>query len=240
MWIYLCLTDSTSSAASEEYPSHCETTCDQSPTAKSTPIVKESCCPEWQVATSITRLSGMMLKHSTERIWKLSTLSSAASLDYARTLALQDMEKAWQESEVDFSSRSCAWPKKSSPSSYSWKTQKESCQTGESKLSKRLPPSGIAAVGLLRAVKRLDHPKIVKDGFVLPTLTAREAPDCPSERKRHSPSLNCILNIQNNSHGLKTNPNFLEWMMSYPFDWTVLSHWVIPYVLDKRKKRSKS
>ena len=106
----------------------------------------------------------------------------------------------------------------------------------ELKLLNRLPPSGIQQDGLLRAVKRLDHPKIVKDGFVWPTPTARAAPDCRAERRRNSPSLECILNLKNGTNGLKTNPRFLEWMMSYPLGWTELAPWVIQYVLSKRKK----
>ena len=157
-----------------------------------------------------------------------STLSSVGSRnekDHARTLALQDMEKAWLESEADYFSRSFAWPKKSSPNSYSLKTQREYSQMEESKLSKRLPPSGIAYDGLLRAVKRLDHPKIVKDGLCLPTPKASDSKrtDSPCERRRHSPDLTTFLNMKYQTKGKKVHPHFIEWMMTYPLNWTCLS-----------------
>jgi len=77
-------------------------------------------------------------------------------------------------------------------------------------------------------------------GSYWPTPTARAAPDCPAERKRDNPSLACILNQKNGTIGLKTNPRFLEWMMSYPLGWTELELWAIRFVLNKSKKRLKS
>lgn len=217
----------------------CLSTLDQSPIAKSTPTVKEFCSPECRLMTYRSPQSGMT---SLLLMDETSTHELILSTEVfpAKTSVLQDMEKAWTESEADFFSRSCAWPKKSSPNFYSLRTQKESCQTEESKLLKRLPPSGIAAVGLLRAVKRLDHPKIVKDGFVWPTPTARATRDCPAERKRKSPSIESVLNQKNGTTGLRTSPNFLEWIMTYPLGWTELAPWAIPYVLSKRGRRLKS
>lgn len=38
----------------------------------------------------------------------------------------------------------------------------------------------------------------------------------------------------------RINPQFLEWMMSYPLGWTELELWVIPFVLNKQGKHLKS
>ncbi len=35
------------------------------------------------------------------------------------------------------------------------------------------------------------------------------------------------------------NPQFCEWLMGYPLEWTVLKDWAIPVCLPKRAKRSK-
>lgn len=233
--VWICL------AELEESQSLLVNTSDQSPTAKSTPIVKEYCSQELPTDYWVMQLSGTTLKVFLDNNSKES-LTSFTVASLVKTSALQEMEKAWKESKADYFLRSCAWPKKSSPNSYSLKIQKEFWPREESKLLNRLPPSGIAAVGLLKAVKRLDHPNLVKDGFVWPTPVATDYKrrDWPADRKRKSPNINCMLNIKNNTTGLKTNPNFLEWLMSYPFGWTELSHWVIPFVLNKRKKRLKN
>lgn len=62
MWIYLtCSTDSTSSAASEECHSHCETMFDQSHTAKLTHTVKQYCCLAWMNENFLKPPFGTML-----------------------------------------------------------------------------------------------------------------------------------------------------------------------------------
>lgn len=241
MWIYLCSTDLTSSAALEESASHSKTGYAPSPTAKSIPIVKQSSYLEWLQVTWCMPQFGMILK--------LCDLENAKSIStsymedsHARGLVLQDLEKAWQMSEADYFSRSSAWPKKLNLNSYSWKTQKESCQTEDLSLLKRLPPSGTHVDGLLRAVKRSDHPKIGKDGFVLPTPKASDAKrnDSPCERKRHSPDLTAFLNMYHGTKGKKVHHHFIEKMMTYPKGWTELEPWAMRFVWSKRKRRLKS
>jgi hypothetical protein len=206
-------------------------------------IVKECFCPECGMAVLIEPQSGMTSKHwRVEPFAEILTSSPLGSLNFARTLALQAVEKAWQESEAAFIGRSTAWPKKSGPRSYSLKTQREFWQTEDCKSLNRLPPSGIHVDGLLRAVKRLARPNNVKGGFVWPTPAATDYKrrDWPGDRRRKSPNLPCMLNIQYKTTGLKTNPLFLEWMMSFPFGWTELSVWVIPYIQGKRRKPLRS
>jgi hypothetical protein len=241
MWIYLeCSTDYHCSQESEALISHSETTCDQSRIAKSIPIVKGCCFPEWQVGNSIMPPSGTILKHSTEKVWKLSTLSSAASRNYARTLVLQDMEKVWQESEAAYSMRSLESLMKLSPDGFFWKMSQLLRPAEALTWSHKLPKWGMILDGLLSRLLPWERYTKGNGGFCLPTPTAREAPDCKAERKRDSPSLNCILNIMNGTNSLKTNPRYLEWMMSYRLGWTELERWVIPYVQSKSKKRLKS
>jgi hypothetical protein len=129
---------------------------DQLPTAKSNHIAKPSCFQEWQVETSIKLPSGMTLQHLTQENWELSTLLSAASHDHAKTSALQEMEQAWKESEADYFSRSCAWPKKSSPNSYSLRTYQLLQLEGDFALLKKLPKWGIIVDGVLYPLQALE------------------------------------------------------------------------------------
>ena len=216
----------------------CLSTLDQSPIAKSTPIVKESFFLEWYLVIYPKHPSGITLKpYAFDHMTQPSIFSTAASP--ARTSALQDMEKAWQESEADFFSRSFAWPKKSSPNFYSLKTSRLLQVEEDFGSLKKLPKWGMIVDGVLYPLHPLDQTTYAKDFSYLPTPTAKASVDCPAERRRDSPSLNCILNLNNGSHSLKTNPRYLEWMMNYPLGWTELDLWVTQYVLDKRKKRSK-
>lgn len=233
-------------AASEESATHSETTSDQSPIAKSTPIVKQSCSHEWPDCLLQPLPYGMTLKVSP------SSTSSQESIlfmvvSHARELVLLDMEKAWRTSEADYFSRSCAWPKKSSPDSYSLKTSQQLQEEEDIKLSKHLPPSGIHVDGSLRVVKRLDRPRIVKDGFVWPTPTASQAskpirePSPSRKANEHGYDLqDKIGEIHPWLIGKKINPQFLEWMMMYPLGWTELEPWAMQFVSSKRVKHLKN
>jgi hypothetical protein len=206
---------------------------DLSSTAKSNPIVKQSSYQElpngiWQMLLygmtyEIFTRNKLNLQESRKSPQMELTSSTAASHNRAKISVLRDLEKAWKESEADFFSRSFAWPKKSSPRSYSLKTFRP-LQSGEDFESlKKLPRWGMIVDGVLYPLQVSELCTKEKGGSYLPTPTERAAPDCPAERRRDSPSLNCVLNIWNKSHGQKTNPNYLEWMMMYPLNWTELS-----------------
>jgi len=251
MWIYLeCSMDSTSSAESGESLSPLTNGCGHVFIANWMPTAKVCFCPECKKEILIEHQYGMTskpLEQESRNSPKRLISSSAGSRDYARTSVLQGLEKAWQESEADYFTRSCAWPKKSNQLLFSLKTQKGSCITEGLKSSKVLPPSGMQQDGLLRTVKRLVHHKIGKDGFVWPTVIASQA-----AKPIRAPSPSCVkkehgYNLQDKIGerypeliGKKINPLFLEWIMGFPLNWTELSPWAIPYVSSKSKKRLKS
>ena len=111
-WIYL--------AASEETPLHSGNTSTRSLTVSKTDTLKRFFCPACKAEDFYDDPSGMMCGLCAVRCSLESTSSSG---DFpAKTSALQDVAQAWLESEVDYFSRSCAWPKKRSPRSYSLRT----------------------------------------------------------------------------------------------------------------------
>lgn len=194
-WIYLeNSTDSICSQESEELVGHSEIMSDRLPTAKSTPIVKESFCLLWRNNASTKLLSGMTLEHLIQSLSE-KRLTSYMEDFLARTLALQDMEKAWQESEADFFLRSCAWPKKSSPHSYSLKTFQPLQPEGDFKSLEKLPRWGMIVDGVLYPLHPLEPCTEGKDGSYWPTPQARAQSDTPSERKRHTPCLESAVMI---------------------------------------------
>ncbi len=206
MWIYLKCEDSTSSAVLPALPWHCETTCNQYATAKSTPIAKASCCKECRKGICPKHQFGMIyepLKPLTPQLESLIrdvnmdrflmwTSSTAASRDHAKISVLQEMEKDWQESEADFFSRSCAWPKKSNPYSYSLKTYQLLQPEGDFKSLVKLPRWGMIVDGVLYPLRPLERYINVNDGSCWPTPSARDWKDSGNElaaQARKSPCL---------------------------------------------------
>lgn len=239
--------------------------------AKSTRIVKQSSCPEWHVATSTTVPYGMTSNHLVEKdCVDSSTLLSAGSRNYARISALQDMEKAWKESEADYFSRSCAWPKKSSPNSYFLKTCQQSPAVADFKLLERLPKWGMIVGGVLYPLRPLERYTSAKGGSYWPTPCAQESgrgyeshmkmkkemgrktctslsaaiqmwptPDSSARGARTNQNGHHFT-IQDAVGSGKLNPTWVEWLMGYPKEHTVLEPWAMQWFLAKRKKRSKS
>ena len=125
----------------------------------------------------------------------LSTLLSAGSRDHARTLALQEMEKAWEESEADYFSRSLGCVVKLSHDSYFWKTCLQSLLEVEPRWSDKLPRWGMTVDGALYPLQALERYTSEKDGFYWPTPQARAQTDTPSERKRHTPCFESAVKL---------------------------------------------
>ena len=224
---------------------------DQSLTAKSNPIVKQCCSHEWPMNHYPMHLSGMTSQHLTD------CLSMGLSTSYmegfrARTLALQDLEKAWKESEADCFLRSCAWPKKLSPSSYSLKTFQLLQAEGDFKSLERLPKWGMTVDGVLYPLQALARYTVEKGGFYWPTSNARDWKGGKTQGNRHSPNLNTAVHMWptpnlsdcynanvKNDHDIKKGylrgvvlnqsntgerlcPKWVSVLMGYPIEWTDL------------------
>ena len=151
---------------------------DPSPTAKSTPIVKQCYYPECDLFISRMHPYGLILLPSLRPNLKyFGDLSISYTEDsHARISALQDLERAWQESEADCFSRSCAWPKKSSPRSYSLKTCLPSQAVGDYASLEKLPKWGMTVGGVAYPLLPLERATEETDGSVwLGTPTASES-----------------------------------------------------------------
>ena len=197
MWIFL--KESIFSQEWEVSPWLCETMSDQSPIVKSIPSAKVYSCRECKREICPKHQYGMIyeasqLKELLKSPWMRSTSSTAASRSPAKISVLQDLERAWQESEADCFSRSCAWPKQSSPDSYSWKTWRQLPPVGDCESLEKLPRWGMIVDGVLFPLQALEPFTDERDGSYWPTPQARAQTDTMSERRRHSPCLEtCVM-----------------------------------------------
>lgn len=144
----------------------------QSPTVNEIDMLSPFCSQECKKGNCPSRQSGMMCEALPHYIFPTNPMLSSAAF-HVRTSVLLAMEQAWLESEADFSSKSVAWSKKSSPLSSSWKT----CQPLElevfEKSSEHLQIWGMTVDGLVSLPKKLEPTTSEKDGFFLPTPTAQ-------------------------------------------------------------------
>jgi len=179
--------------------------CDQSPTAKSIPTVKECFFLEWFVVYCPKHPSGMISKPFKFNHLTIPSIFSTEG-SHARTSALQDLERAWQESEAGYFSRSCAWPKKSSPSSYSLKMWERSDREEELKCLDRLPNWGMTQGFALYPLRPLEHPIKENAGLCLPTPnTMDHLPPRSTEAQKRV--------FQTHRKGRTTPSNLREWII---------------------------
>ena len=123
--------------------------------------------------------------------------------------------------------------------SYAWKMLQMCFQWADAQLLDRLPKSGMTVNGQLYAVDQIsEHRTTEHAGFVLPTPIARmtaNEPKYPSAwRRQQVLNMGSLLGVKACQHygiakeraigeALVLNPQFIEWMMGFPEDWTAPS-----------------
>jgi hypothetical protein len=211
LWIYL--------AALEATPLDSKTTSEPLLTVKQTDMLKPCFFPECQMESFQPHQSAQMLLGWMDMYSGIKWTSSLPG-SHARTLALQARVQDWKDSVQDFFMKSCAWPKKSSPLSYSLKTSQQSEHGDWTKLSKNLPKQGMTVDGLCFPLQTLVPRKSVKGGFYWLTPRAaviEESYQTYLKRMKASP------NPKNNTKtrpgnlsqqlGGPANPTWVEWLM---------------------------
>ena len=197
----------------------------QSPTAKSNHTAKASSCRECKKEICPKHQFGTMYEHY--HMTNCPELISYTEDFHARTLALLEMEKAWRESEAVFFSKSCAWPKKSSPRSYFLKMWPHCEQEDLKPFCKNLPKQGMIAGGQCCALPRWE-PYIKEKGFLfLPTIGANEYKGSGKKRFKGSAEYRGTKMSEglrsSESDPIYTHPDFAEVAMGYPLGWSVLT-----------------
>lgn len=171
-WIYLENSmDSICLAESGVYPSLLCLGFKQLHTVKLKGFVKRYYLAECHKVFYAKRRYGTTFQHCTSK--RISTLFSEAF--HVKISVALELEKAWKESEADCFSRSCAWPKKSSPHSYSLKTFQLLQQEGDFESLKKLPRWGMIVDGVLYPQHLSEHYIKENVGSYWPTPTTQES-----------------------------------------------------------------
>ena len=106
-----------------------------------------------------------------------------------------------------------------------WRMSQQSLLWVEQMSLEALPKSGMTVNGRLYQLHNVEHPTEEIDGFVLPTPTAHlfKEGGYPAEHKRDSPTIHVVVGAKHSGQNPKyLNPQFVEWMMGFPQDWTEL------------------
>lgn len=223
MWIYLkCSDHLICSRELAEFQLLYQNIVKPSLIAKSTLIVKASSCKECKKGICPKHQFGMISEHLTPRTWKLSTSSSAASRNefLAKTSALQDVERAWQESEAGFFSKSLDCVAKYDQVSSSLKTYLPLLQEEALEWLAKLPRWGMIVDGALYPLHPSERYTKGNAGSYLPTPDASDSSRGARKynRKGKSQSERTLTSYA----GGKINPTWLEKVMGYPINWTEL------------------
>ena len=125
---------------------------------------------ESEADTSMMPLSGMTLRRSTGAHGEEPWTSSLRAFP-ARISALREAVQVWEEAAPVFSSRSCGWPKKSGPRSYSLRTPLPSEHADSTLLGKNWPIWGSIVGGVLYPLRKLEPLNSGSAGSAWPTPT---------------------------------------------------------------------
>lgn len=163
-WIYL--------AESVESQSHLNLGLIQSLTANKTDMLNQSSFQECQRERFIEHQSGMILQPLEEKCSLKFTLSSEDS--HAKTSVLQDLVRAWQESEAVYSMKLSGSQKKFDRLLSSLKMSQPLELEDWNRLSKHLPKSGMTVAGRVYLPQALEPLTKEKDGSYWLTPRAME------------------------------------------------------------------
>ena len=179
---------------------------DPSPTAKSTPTVRECCSHECQWVKLKEPQSGTILGLLMGKRSGGSLILSTEGFR-ARTSVLQDAEKAWQESEADYIGRSTGYVWRSAQGSYFSKTYQLSLFEEEQPSWTRLPRSGMTVDGQCYRLKRWAR-RIRERWFLLAhSKSCRDRESFGKEKGRSIPKSRDSVepNVASNSTILRCN-----------------------------------
>lgn len=289
---------------------------------RSTGTVKECSLAEWQAETSELHPSGTTSAHF---LWSpLEEKWTSSSVDFpARTLALQELERAWKESEADCFTRCLEPLARLSRDGSSWRMCQRLPLAGDVMWSGKLPRWGMTVDGVLyqqhplepcidakggsywltpstmehlpvrqgaaleralhrgnstsrrRVSGRLNEQVAYPEMYPTPTVNDAKNKAGPAQFRRDSPGLNTIVmmatpttsqankpvrrpspsrakgehgddlqdsvgRLHAEMIGKRLCPRWVSVLMGYPTWWTDLEDSVMPWFLNKPKKRLKS
>lgn len=179
---------------------------------------------------------GMTCKLLREPISRVTCLASFTVGSRAKISVLQELESAWEESEADFSTKLCGFPKNSNlRGSFSKTCQPYELEDFEA-LSENLPIWGMTVDGRVSLPQKLEPRTYAKDGSYWPTPNANRAGwnqgGGAGRVGKKRPTWWTFW-------GGIPSPLITEYAMAYPKNWTELKDWAMQWFQSKPGKRSK-
>lgn len=230
--------------------------CELLPIAKKIDTPKQCYSPEWQKENCRPLQSGTKCKPCQRVFFHLSTSSLEDSP--ARTLVLQELEKAWQESEAACFLKLSDWLASYDQDSFSWKMCQLSLFEGLTEFCWSSLRWGMIVDGRLYQPQRLEPVILEKDGSYLDTPTASTAsyrnqniPTPTASRVGHNKSASKGAHIRLSLYGMATrgilpghpkgslNPEWVEQAMGFKEEWTEINVLGMQWFQSKRARRSK-
>jgi hypothetical protein len=164
----------------------------------------------------------------------------------AKTSALRDVVRAWQESAADFSSKLSDLQKKFSRRLCFSKTCPQLELADFERSQEHLPIYGMTVDGLVYLPQKLAPLTLGKDGSFLPTPTVQDACGRTHHNQANGGTILSLLGVVTSKDGKhptpggKLNPTWVEWLMGFPLEWTVLEDWATQWFQVKRTRLLKS
>ncbi len=220
-WIYL--------AESEDSQKHSKITSLPSLTVKTTDTLKPYYCPSCKKVNWSERPFGTTCEAFKGQCCLQLKLSTGDFL--AKTFQMQDAKKVWQESKVDFFSRSSGSQAKLDPHSFSWRTYQLLLFEEQSELLESFAAYGMTVDGEFYPLTMWERRTIENAGSLWLTPTKADAANRTwSVNSRGEPKLSAQLKhagrqsaeISKNlgNHDIQANPDWIETLMGYRIGWT--------------------
>ena len=240
-WTYLCLMESIVSVDTVGCHSPSQSGSVLSPIVKTTYTLKEYFSHGWKTDSYPLLPCGTIYVPSSQTSVDMLILSTEAS--HARTSVMQDLEEAWKESEADYSTNCCEWPKKYSPDSSFSKMFLPFELEAWWLLSLNLPIWGMTVDGLVYLPKKLEPTTYVNDGSCWPTPTARDykgARKPETLAKAGRGPRNSLPDFLRGVYSIQVpSTQLYESMMGLPIGHSGLSALAMAWYRNKDAKRSK-
>ncbi len=241
VWIYL--------AVSEESQKHSKATLSPSLTVKGIDTAKPYSYHEWLKENSLLLRSGMTLQPSDQPSSQKSISSTEDSP--VKTSQLPALVKAWEESAQSFFERSSDSVAKYDRDSYSWKTYQISLiEEGWYPLRENLPTCGMTVDGEFYRLDEWEPTTYAEGSGYLPTpmssdglrwlkVAKRNVQESIAHCLKRGGTDNTIYRFLWLSLGAKQAAEYIEWMMGYQKNSTVLEPWAIPLIHELQDKHLK-
>lgn len=235
-WIYL--------VELEDSRSHSTNGSNQWSIAKSTDIARAFSCRACKKTYFLPHQSGTTSEPLTYQCC-VETWTSLRAGFPAKISVLRELEKVWEEFEVDFSSRYFDWLMSYDQPTFSWKTSQLSMFEDWTEFLWSSLHWGMILDGRLYQPPKLEPLTFASDGSYLPTPTAsdygknvgRKTTGIPSGRDRWSLTVRARRGDLPGHPKGKLNPQWIEQAMGYFSQWTEIEPWAIQWCQPKRGKR---